>query len=312
MNVLIYAGLYPKCGAGNVLRSGELYNVIKVMPEIKLVALSGNDLPPIRRLLSDNSTAVNFADSPVGQYDVIIYDSPSSDTELLTQLKQYTNYVVALDFFDYCSNNVDVVINLYDQNPLQRELFKGKVYEGVRYAIIRDEILKLNTSSMQSTGMPRILITFGGEDPSSNTIKALNKICGVNAQITVLLGKLNRDSQKIMNMFSHHKTMEFIHFDPHIGKRFTHNDIIICGGGTTLLESIFVGNPIITVGQNPAENRFISHIRSHISLFSLEDMPFLLNSYNNKEFRYRIKTQYSTLVDGLGKQRISEIIRRQI
>jgi len=86
------------------------------------------------------------------------------------------------------------------------------------------------------------------------------------------------------------------------------SDLIICGGGATLLEAIFIGNPIIAVPQNDTEKDFIEFIRSYIPLYRLSDLAELILKANRYDFRKKIYDAYSLFIDGKGSERIRQIV----
>ncbi|WP_346353534.1 glycosyltransferase [Azotosporobacter soli] len=310
MNILLFAGGYHGYGSGNILRCYELCKYINENVENSKAVISGNHVGLINKLLHPFNSATEYIVEIESKYDVIIYDSPICDVVILKKLRQCGSRLIALDFFNYENQEVDEIINLCDQNRDARNQFSGRVYEGVKYAIIKESILNcaVRNSIITDEGVPRVLVTFGGEDPSANTELVVAQLCQKIAKVTVLLGALNENSQSVIEKYSKYKQIEFIQFDPLIAERLAQTDILICGGGTTLLEGIFIGMPIIAVGQNIYENRFIDSIKAEIKLYLLEELSFLLNNFGNVTFREKTGKTYRAFVDGGGKKRITDII----
>lgn len=79
-------------------------------------------------------------------------------------------------------------------------------------------------------------------------------------------------------------------------------------GGTTLLEAIYIGNPVIAIPQHTLEEKFINFIKERINLFELSEFDSLVNSCLDINFRANIFNSYSDFVDGKGTERITDII----
>jgi spore coat polysaccharide biosynthesis predicted glycosyltransferase SpsG len=311
--ILIFAGLYKNGGIGNVLRMATLANFIKLEnPNIEIEFLT-NAKDNFKSLIEDIGEYQIFATNEISdkKYDVVLFDSVKKEEELLDQLKGISNRIVAFDFFNYLNPNIDTIINLY--NHCQEELrhFKGNLYSGVKYAILKDDILntKVNDSGNNSE-LSSVLITFGGEDPNKNTLNVLRYIQKTNFNAVVLLGKFNCSKAQIVELFS--EKYEILDQVTNIEAYYKSSDIVICGGGTTILECLHLGKPIIAIPQNTFEEDFIRYIDKHVSLFKITDLPTITDLLHSKNKLESLSKSYRIFVDGNGKKRIYNIIKKSL
>lgn len=310
MKALLYPEIYPNFGTGNVLRMSYLYQYLIESQKINHVIIISNDVDLSRNIIQslDKDRKIILDDIKEQEnFDAVIYDSPKVDVNILKNLRKRTKILIALDFFNYQNEDVDIIINLFSHNRTEINEFKGILYEGVQYCILKSEVLtQRNESVTISQNKPRILITFGGEDPNSNTLQVLKNINFREVDVSVIIGYLNKDRGKIIDLYS--QRIRLIKPTLEIGQLMASSDIVVCGGGTTLLEAIYLGNPIIAIPQNKLERDFIDSIRKTTPLFKLEDLPMLISKAKDLGFRLSIEERFKNCIDGKGKERIEQIM----
>ncbi|MFQ3579374.1 MAG: hypothetical protein SNJ71_04440, partial [Bacteroidales bacterium] len=84
-----------------------------------------------------------------------------------------------------------------------------------------------------------------------------------------------------------------------MGEMIMKHEIIICNGGTTLLEAIYLNKIIIPIPQSDLEEKFIKSI--NYKFYTVNDMEFLIKKND-------VFIPKEVLVDNKGKERIKDII----
>jgi UDP-2,4-diacetamido-2,4,6-trideoxy-beta-L-altropyranose hydrolase len=307
--ILIFVGIYLKGGTGNAQRMYALSKYIKNRDPKVLIDFVTNDNQKFLKIFWHNNdiSLLNLTDLS-GKYDIALYDSFRNDSDILIILKKYSEKIIAFDYFDYSANLVDSIINLYNQKAERIDQFKGPIFDGVKFAILRDEIIesKMNQENRSYIDGQKVLVTFGGEDPNGNTVKTLDLINQTDLIGTVILGSLNKVRTKALEKYERQFTI-LSHVDD-MNNYYNMHDIIICGGGTTLLEVLYLGKPVIAVPQNELEDMFIKYIKKYIQLYNLEDITEVMKINENMANKSELYTKYTSLVDGKGKERIYDII----
>jgi len=303
-NILVFPGLRKNSGTGNLIRMHSLSLFLSKNINDLSISFYINDSARFREIYPGSFDFPYYTDVNDQYFDLCLFDSSDSDESLLSYIKAHSNKIIAFDYFNYSTDKIDCIINLISHNKFEIDKFRGKIHEGAEYAIMRDEFLTAFNLPVHRSGMPgkRILITFGGEDPGSNTFSVLKRLEGsCFTDITVLVGKLNKDREKIHSIYKE----KFIVLDhvSDIVKYYSNSDIVICGGGTTFLEVLFAGIPVIPVPQNINEKNFIEKTGKVIQLFTIDDL--LSGSITDVE---KAVKEYRNIVDGKGKERICKIV----
>jgi len=305
MKILIYAFRHDKMGTGNLLRMCTLYNYLKSkseITEIRYLLNNINDIFILKNLPFFNE--IEFHTSNTSVYDIVLVDDPLLNDSTINFLKLLGKTLVAFDTSFY-NNNINCIINLYNHFPEKSILYKNYLFSGVEYAIINPNFFH-QKKNLKSNLSKEILISFGGEDPSSNTLKVLNKISKYNLNITVIAGILNKDIERI-NFFSNIKFLTYTNEMPML---MINSDLVFCGCGTTVIEALFIGNPIVCLPQNEYEKSFLNYLKEKIEIFDLKDINILLEKIEDYDFRINIKQTYNNIVDGKGVERIYNIIKK--
>lgn len=305
MKGLIFAGIYEGKGSGHVARMAYLIDYI--LENVKWdVDFFTNDNEKSTSFLNKINYNIKPVDDPQEEYDFILIDSPNLEMSNVKKLRTKTKLLIRLDSL-YCQSNVDVVVNLFNHNKPELKDCQLSNLEGLQYSIIKKNILNSKREIAKAT---KVLVTFGGEDPNSNSRKTLDFLQKKEVEITLIAGPLNKDIDYLMS--HQNDRTKVIQSTNEMGLLMATNDIVICGSGTTLLEAICIGNPIIVLPQNEAEISFLHYVNSFIRLFNFEDMDDLLVQIKDEKFRDDLKKSYNQLIDGKGCERIVEIIKSQL
>ena len=252
--------------------------------------------------------------------DLVVLDCAITSQYIVLACKRHGISVLALDYFAYKHALPDAIINLIDHNTdkhcRDRLVIKGLAYyEGSQYSIIRDEFnstRELRISREEPVLPRKIVIIFGGADPSGNTKRALSIIAQWPSPFLVdlIIGPLfTFDFESTISAIKNCNIT--IHKSPtYIAKVFELADLVFCGGGGTLLEALYVGIPAIVIAQNEAEHRHANSFAEGKACWMLEDISWeIISSKVNRIERSKHSRDY---VDGLGAKRICEIIEQQL
>ena len=309
--ILFYVELYNKFGLGNLIRSLRLAQFFHQKTNYKLFLCIDNNIKKKLKINNKNAEIIILDKLNSINYDCVIYDSSKPKLSSIKRLKQCSNKIVGLDFFIY-NQKMDVIINLHN-HFLEKIEFKGKLFSGPKYAIICDKILNTNSICKTQRDFINVLITFGGEDPKNNTQKTLEYIKSLeikNIKLNVIVGKNFKNKSKIFNYVNNN--IEVLDFVSDIEKLYGISDLIICGGGTTLVETLFLGKPVIAIPQNKLENSFINSLKQKVYIYDLNQINQVINQFDNQDLIQKIKILNKNTVDGRGKERILNIVQKII
>lgn len=297
---------------------GHVYRSLAIARHLKencghevLFAFTNSDAPIVKDIIQ--AAGFKFEDHLEGlssQSSFLIYDMPFFDQVFFDSITQI-NFTkkIGLDYFTYSSRDVDLALNLFNHGDCTRSLFPIK--EGIRYAIIRDEILVegRNRDKNDVIDLRKLLITFGSADPSNNTCTFLNSLVDGDFDITIILGalfKFDIELKEVMRKFTKAR-FTLLKDVKDIQKNILESDLAICGGGTTILECIYLVTPALVISQTQAELSFSASLKNTGLCLTLpkEELQSLdIEKIASIETRKRIMEACSRVSIGHGKEEI--------
>lgn len=199
-----------------------------------------------------------------GGIDWLVIDHYALDARWETLLRPYVRKIMVIDDLADRPHDCDLLLdqNLYD-NMITR--YDGLVPNhcqkllGPNYTLLRPEFRKMRRNLRRRDGtVRRILVFFGGSDPTNETVKALKAIQLVNYPdlfIDVVVGDTNLHRKEIEQLCSARSNINFYCQVDNMAELMYNADLAIGAGGTTTWERCFLGLPSITliVAHNQAD-----------------------------------------------------------
>ena len=164
-----------------------------------------------------------------------------------------------------------------------------------------------------------ILITMGGVDPKNYTSFLMKEIpaCFSDAKIDIVLGGGNQNCEDIYRKAENSARITVYKNITDMLERIHFADLIICAGGNTLHEAACIGTPAIVFPSMPHEIRTarcfedsgFGHVMD-IENISRDSLWEACESMMDYSVRKRMSDRGKELSDGLGVERIMDIIRK--
>lgn len=197
---------------------------------------------------------------------------------------------------------------------------------GPGYALLRPEFATLRADLLkagrrQHPVLSRILVCFGGSDPTGETQNALDALSELQlsgCEVDVIVGASNPAKEAIKVRCQHQPGWHFHCQTPHIAQLMAEADLAIGAGGTTTWERLCLGLPaiVISVADNQRQiSQEVADYGAHLylgssgavtaeqiaqSVLGFVQEPERLNSY---------ASQGMQLVDGIGVQRLLAVLQ---
>jgi spore coat polysaccharide biosynthesis predicted glycosyltransferase SpsG len=209
---------------------------------------------------------------------LLVYDMPCLEVDIISA-EHLFSHILGLDYF--YENKITLSLNLFTHN--QTKSFPFEIKEGIQFALLNNNILNTKqalTPSRQQ--VDNILLTFGSLDPQNNTLTALKQLVGFTGNICIILGPLYSHRHSLINFINQNPTLtvKLIENSQGIGEYISQSELVFCGGGTTLLECIYLAKPTIVLSQTTAESSFAKHLEKQ-GLCSVNKVNLL--SFNERE-----------------------------
>ena len=193
--------------------------------------------------------------------DRLAVDSYAISAEWETSLRPYVREIFVIDDLADRKHDCDVLL---DQNFYlnKAERYQGLVPDGCRlllgpeHALLRDEFYEAGKHIRKRDGAVRnILVFYGGIDKTDETGKAvlaLSKVCDPAVSVNVIVGLSNPQKLKIQEACRRFGFHYFCQVN-NMAQRMNEADLILCAGGTTTWEHLYLRVPAIVTAV--AENQ---------------------------------------------------------
>ena len=183
---------------------------------------------------------------------------------------------------------------------------------GPKFTLLRPEFFNARNNLKRQKQFKRILISFGGSDPSNETKKAILAIEDLEKKykIDVIVGTNNPNKKQIMKLCSKISFCNFYEQVENISKYMKRADLAIGAGGTSTWERCCLGLPTIVTSLSKDQekiNEELSKIGCVINLgvarkSTKSDYVKVLKEINSQKLK-QISKKCLLLVDGKGAKR---------
>lgn len=194
----------------------------------------------------------------------LIMDHYGLDKRWEQRMRPYVQKIMIID--DLANREHDCEL-LLDQNLYlnMQTRYQGLVPKhcqtllGPQYALLRPEFYEARKKlKVRDGNVRRILVFFGGSDPTNETGKALEAIQLLNRNdihVDVVVGGINPHKEQIERMCKQMPNASFYCQVNNMAELMANADLAIGAGGTTTWERCFLGLPVIaiSVANNQAE-----------------------------------------------------------
>jgi CMP-N-acetylneuraminic acid synthetase/spore coat polysaccharide biosynthesis predicted glycosyltransferase SpsG len=184
------------------------------------------------------------------QPDVVINDRLDTVAADTTRLHAAGLVVVSFEDLGTGADDADLVINAIYPDAVPR----SNHHVGARFFLARPEFIELEPRPVEPV-VERVLVTFGGVDPSDLTRRVVAAIAGPAAErgiaIDVVLGR--GYDQPIPDELASRPGVTIARSVPDMAERIRAADLAITSAGRTIFEIACLGTPALVLAQNERE-----------------------------------------------------------
>ena len=234
--------------------------------------------------------------------DIIFNDILNTKTNYMKKIKKLSSMVVNFEDVGEGRAYADLVFNpiFNKKKMLTKEFYGGK------FACVRDEF-RIWTNNILRKDVKKILVSFGGTDPTQITtkiFKAIEKLSLKNIEFIIMLGfgfEHKKEIKKaVTNLREKGYTINLVEKSDFLAKYIRYVDFAIVSNGRTVFEVASMQVPILSVAVNDREksHTFVrdekigKHINYNPKSFTKElscDIEYLLEYKNRKKFKSKLK-----------------------
>lgn len=237
------------------------------------------------------------------------------------QLRPFAQRLMAIDDLADRQHDCDLLLdqNLHDSGTLYDALVPPSCTKliGPRYALLRREFAAERAgSTRRNEAVERLLVSFGGSDPTNETFKALSQLheahLADDLDIDCVIGAsyAERDSlealtQALPNVRLHVQTTR-------MARLMAEADLCVGAGGSSVWERCCLGLPTITVAVVEHQVAFCERldrlgVLDYVGNATSEPIDYataLRRAISDHEVRHRMSRAGMELVDGRGAERV--------
>lgn len=303
-NILIRCDASKEIGLGHITRCLVLANELRDDKNRVYFAIKNYEIA-IEKIkeqqfdmivADDNFDYFKWIEDIIEQQKIDIFIGDIRDgfpIELISYMKNKNILTVAIDEPSEYSKECDLCF--YPPHAsIDKSKYKGKIYQGLEYVILRDEFYK--EYEKKKNDIPNILVMMGGTDAYNLTLPVIKKIDTYKEdfEISVILSKKHKDID-LLNQFikvSNHKVTLYNKIE-NMASFLDNIDFAISQFGTIAYEYLIKNIPAIYIYNDKEKfdsyKYFINSYYAFVDSIDNINVDKLLNlSYKKIEFDCRI------------------------
>ena len=224
----------------------------------------------------------------------VILDVPASYIEDLSFLINRKAKVVGYEYSGslICDYNIIPFLSKFREFKA-----KNEIHSGLKYLIIRDEIIK--QKKISHAALDGILITLGAGKTKKNALDLRKRILSQNKglKVEIIVGKFSNQ----FTFFRPYVKKNPINFAEHISV----SKIVFTNGGSTLAESIYLDKKIICWPQTQFEYEFAEYLNK---IYDFEIINDIDNISDLKMISQIPRINIENEIDGKGADRVFSLL----
>lgn len=234
--------------------------------------------------------------------DIIFNDILNTKKNYMKKIGKMSSMIVNFEDVGEGRAYADLVFNpiFNKKKMLTREFYGGK------FACVRNEF-RIWTNNLLRKDVKKILVSFGGTDPTQITIKifkVIEKLSLKNIEFIIMLGfgfeHKNEIKKAAKQLISKGFTIKLVEKSDFLARYIRYTDFAIVSNGRTVFEVASMRSPILSVAVNDREksHTFVrdekigKHVNYSPTSFTKElssSIKHMLEYRNRKAFKSRLK-----------------------
>ncbi|SFJ77633.1 UDP-2,4-diacetamido-2,4,6-trideoxy-beta-L-altropyranose hydrolase [Halobacillus dabanensis] len=212
-----------------------------------------------------------------GVVDWLVVDNYELDARWEKAIRPHVKKLMVIDDLADRPHDCDLLLdqNLYKKMEVR---YTGLVPEratlllGPAYTLLRREFLQASPLERERDGtVRRILVSFGGSDPTNETLKTLQAIerLEITPEVDVVIGESHPYKQAIIRFCDRNDKMELHIQTKEMARHMECADLAIGAGGSSVWERCYMELPSLIIETAPNQTEVISSLLEKGAIFYL-------------------------------------------
>ncbi|WP_158589579.1 MULTISPECIES: UDP-2,4-diacetamido-2,4,6-trideoxy-beta-L-altropyranose hydrolase [Clostridia] len=185
----------------------------------------------------------------------LIIDHYNIDYQWEQAIKPFVEKIMVIDDLANRAHDCDLLLDHNLVKEADKRYVKlvpehTKLLLGTKYLLLRQEFRDFNEQINRTGFIKRIMISFGGSDPTNETLKAIYAVHMLHDNdiiADVVIGASTRSYSLIKQMCQAHSNLIFHYNIQNISRLMAEADLAVGAGGSSTWERCFFGLPTITI-----------------------------------------------------------------
>jgi len=316
----------------NKIGLGHLYRTINLAKELRkkkfqVIFLTRSNMakkiiPKFFKIVMLNNNSKNSQKNIIQNLhaDIVIIDKLYEDSFIIKILNKNSKHLIGIDYTGKNKHLIKNGINmLYPKSGIKDK----NSYLGLKYAILNNSFKKIKSTPI-SKDVKKLLVLQGGADTPCFTPEIIDSLNSIeeNVKITVVLGSSFKCWKKLKSSVQNSKKpLKILHGVKSMAPLMAKHDLVISGGGMTLLELTSLGIPSIIICGAKFENETAESLSKkgfgiNIGYSKKLSKRKITKAVRELMYNYNLRKNMNkigkTLVDGNGTERIVNIISKVV
>lgn len=200
--------------------------------------------------------------------DWLIIDHYGIDVKWEQFVRPFVKHMMVIDDLANRPHDCDLILdqNLYPnmENRYDNLVPKNtKKLLGIRYVLLREEFFRYKNFYRKANEVNKILISFGGSDPTNETLKVIKAVESLylsNVHVEVVIGYSNPHRDTIRTYCQHIPYIRVHENIQYISTLMKEADIAIGSGGSSSWERCFMCLPTITIETATNQTEILTYL----------------------------------------------------
>lgn len=255
-------------------------------------------------------------------FDAVILDLRDTQTNFIRNIRQRAKNIVSFENLGPGRNYVDLLIDA-NINSTESNKVKSSVTTllGLPYCVLSPAFAEFHQQERKfSSPLESLLVTMGGTDPNSLTLKLAEVLCRIekNLAVTFVLGPGCKGREEVEKLILRNLSFKILTDVSNMAELLFSHQAVFCSGGVTLHEALAVGTPAFVISQVPHQQDKTLPIETSGAAMNLglagdfDPEKILASLAISKNQLESMSRKGKELVDGQGIYRVADEIETMI
>ena len=259
----------------------------------------------------------------------VIVDNYELGVQWEKKVREHGHRILVIDDFRNRRHCADVLVsdvNVPFDPALNESVDVAQALVGSKFALVDPEFAFLEEIDPSVTSKKRLLVSYGGSDPTNETTKALeairilrhDEVCRQSLHtVDVVVGPANTRTHEVIR-FANKIEDVIVHIAPRsLAPIMRHTDLFLTAGGNSMVEGLTMRKPCLVTLTSDNQAPMVAQLLEQGAILSLGEsetvgpmdvagaVTTILSEY--EQFAHNTRTR--PIFDHLGARRISEVIQ---